>query len=130
MGWLFSKKEPPGRKEFREEFETIIAKLRRTDELTQTAVGLAINLMTSAFVQRFSDIKTFRALSKQEQHAYIQSLTKAEEGLIAKDAHSALGFGVFKMWIAALSADDEELIAHFSEELTFLSKKGDLPVAG
>lgn len=128
MGWLFSKKEPPGRKEFREEFETVMAKLRRADQLTLMAVGHAINLMTSAFVQRFGDIKTFRALPKQEQHAYIQSLTKAEDGLIAKDPHSALGFGLFKMWIGALSADDEELIAYFSKELSFVSKKGDLLV--
>ena len=126
MGWLFSKKELSGRKEFREEFVTVMDKLRSADELIQVAVGHALNLMNTAFMQRFGAIKTFRALPQEEKNAYIRSLAKAEEGLISKDPHAALGIGLFKMWIGALTADDEELIRQFSEELALISRKGDL----
>lgn len=126
MGWIFSKKELSSRQQFRDEFVTVTAKLWSADELTQVAVGHGLNLMTTAFMQRFGDIKTFSALPQEEKNVYIKSLTKAEEGLIAKDPYAALGIGLFKMWIGALTADDEELIRHFSKDLALISKKGDL----
>lgn len=119
--WPFSKKEPPGRKAFREEFDTVTAKLRRADELSQVAVGHSVNMANSFFIQRFSTIESFRKLPKAEKLAYIQSLTAMEEKLTGKDPHAAVGFGIFKMWVGALSEDDEELIARFSKELAFAS---------
>jgi hypothetical protein len=126
--WPFSRKEPPGRKAFREEFDTVTAKLRTADEVSQVAVGHSINMANSFFIQPFTAIESFRKLPKAEKLAYIQSLTSMEEKLTAKDPHAAVGFGLFKMWVGALAEDDEELIARFSKELAFLSRKGDLPV--
>lgn len=125
MGW-FSKPEPPGRREFRAEFETVTARLRKTDELTQMVVGHSINMAHSFFAQRFGDVKSFRALSADEKHSYIQSLTAMEEKMMQEDPHAGLGFGLFKMWVGALTANDEELAKEFTDTLAFFSKKGDL----
>lgn len=38
----------------------------------------------------------------------------------------SLGFGLFKMWVGALMAKDEPLMAQISEELAYFSKLGDL----
>jgi hypothetical protein len=127
MGWFFSKKaEPPGRKEFRAEFESVTSRLRNADEATQVAVGHCINLAHSFFAQRFGDTKSFRALSADQKHSYIESLTAMEEKMLQKDPHAGLGFGLFKMWIGAVTANDEELVKEFSDTLAFFSRKGNL----
>jgi len=126
--WPFGKKELQGRKAFREEFDTVTAKLRRADEASQVAAGHSINMANSFFIQRFTAIESFRKLPKAEKLAYIHSLTSMEEKVTTKDPHAAVGFGLFKMWVGALSEDDEELISRFSKELAFFSKKGDLPI--
>ncbi len=126
--WPFSRKEPLGRKAFREEFDTVTAKLRRADEASQVAVGHTINMANSFFIQRFTAIESFRKLPKAEKIAYIESLTSMEEKLTTKDPHAAVGFGLFKMWVGALSEGDDELVSKFSKELAFFSKKGDLRV--
>lgn len=128
MGWFFKKSEPPGRKEFRAEFETVTGRLRAADEATQMAVGHSINMAHSFFAQKFGDVKSFRALPSGEKHSYIQSLTAMEETMMQKDPHAGLGFGLFKMWVGALTANDEELAKEFSNTLAFFSKKGDLGV--
>lgn len=126
MGWLFKKKEPPGRKEFRAEFGDVTKRLRDADDVTQTAVGHSINMAHSLFAQKFGDVKTFRALPSDEKHSYIESLTAMEEAMMKKDRHAGIGFGLFKMWIGAVTANDDELMKEFSGELAFFSKKGDL----
>ena len=74
---LFGKKEPPGRKELRQEFEQATTALHRADELVKIAVGHSINMANSMFLQQFSSIEAFRALPKAEKMQYIQSLTSA-----------------------------------------------------
>lgn len=126
MGWFSKKAAPPGRKEFRAEFESVTARLREADDVTQMAVGHGINMAHSFFAQRFGDVKSFRALPTDEKHSYIQSLTAMEEKMIQKDPPAGLGFGLFKMWVGALTANDEELVKEFSNTLAFFSKKGNL----
>ena len=126
MGWFSKKIEPPGRKEFRAEFESVTARLRKSDEVTQMAVGHSINMAHSFFAQRFGNTSAFRALSTDEKHSYIESLTAMEEKMMQKDPHAGLGFGLFKMWIGAVTANDEELVKEFSGVLASFSKKGDL----
>lgn len=127
MGWFSKKKEEvPGRMEFRAEFETVTQRLRGADEATQMAVGHSINMANGFFAQKFGNIRSFRALSSDEKHSYIESLTAMEAAMMRKDRHAGLGFGLFKMWIGAVTANDEELIKEFSRELAFFSKKGDL----
>lgn len=126
MGWFSKKAEPPGRKEFRAEFETVTTRLRKTDEVTQMAIGHSINMAHSFFAQKFGDTKSFRALSADEKHSYIQSLTAMEEKMMQKDPHAGLGFGLFKMWVGAVTANDEDLVKEFSNTLAFFSKKGNL----
>src|SRR5262245_29378604 len=114
FGW-FKKQEPPGRKEFREEFRAVTRRLLAGDALSQVAVGHSINLAHSAFRARFDDVASFKALTTSEQHEYLKSLTEVEGKLLTTDQQAALGFGLFKMWLGAISAKDDELVAEFSE---------------
>lgn len=126
MGWFLKKSEPAGRKDFRAEFEAVTARLRGANEVTQMAVGHSINMAHSFFAQRFGDVKSFRALPSSEKYSYIQSLTAMEEKMMEKDPGAGLGFGLFKMWVGAVTANDEELVKEFSNTLAFFSKKGDI----
>lgn len=128
MSWLFRKKEPPERAAFREEFEKVVATLHRSGEVAQMAVGHSINMANSVFLQRFPSMEFFSSLPKTEQYQYIENLSKMEEKLNTTDPHAAIGFGLFKMWIGAVTAGDKELVTAFSKELAYFSKKGDLPV--
>lgn len=122
------KKEDPNRKAFREEFETVIHAVYQADDLAQIAVGNAINMANSLFLQAYSTPSDFQKLPEAKQIEYINKLSKMEVGLREEknDPHSSIGFGLFKMWIGALSKNDTELINQFSSELAHFSRKGDL----
>lgn len=120
----FFKKEPPGRRELREELEKFTGALRRADEATQVAVGHSINMANTMFAKRFGSIDTFCQQSANERTNYIKSLTVFEEKMSHQDPSVALGFGLFKMWVGVLSEQDHELISKFSKELEYFSRKG------
>ena len=126
MFGVFGNKERPDRKALRLEFETVTKALHSADELTQIAVGHSINLANTAFVARFSTVEGFKAIPAIERIEYIKGLSRAEEAIGHGDSQAALGFGLFKMWIGAVTASDEELATQFSKELSFFSRKGDL----
>lgn len=128
MFGFFKKKEPPGRKELRQEFAQVTSALRRADDLAQVAVGHSINMANSMFIQRFKSIDAFRQLPKAERLNYIQSLTAFEERMSQQDPHTAIGFGLFKMWVGVVSENDDELVSEFSKALGYFSRKGDLPI--
>ena len=123
------KKEDPNRKALREEFETVTTVLRTADNLTQVAVGHSINMANSLFHKMYSSPSEYQRLPKSERISYINKLTNMENKLQEEkgDSHSALGFGLFKMWVGAVAEDDTELMQQFSNELAYFSKKGDLP---
>jgi len=120
------KKEDPNRKAFREEFESTTKKLRTAPEESQMALGHAVNLAHSLFAQRFDSPEAFRSAPSQVRHDYIAKLTVMEDKLREEkdDPAGSLGFGLFKMWVGALSAGDSELIEQFSSELAYFSRKG------
>ena len=122
------KKEDPNRKALREEFETVTQALRQADEVVQIAVGHAINMANSIFYQSYSTPSEFQKLPKTKQIEYIKKLTNMEVGLREEknDPHSSIGFGLFKMWVGALSENDTELLNQFNSELSYFSQKGDL----
>jgi hypothetical protein len=124
------KKEDPNRKALREEFETVTRALHQADDVVQVAVGHAINMANSIFHQAYSSPSEFQRLPKAKQIEYINKLTNTEVGLREEknDPHSSIGFGLFKMWVGALSENDTELMNQFSSELAHFSKKGDLGV--
>ena len=75
------KKEDPNRKAFREEFETVTQALRQADDLTQIAVGHAINMANSLFLQAYNTPSDFQKLPKAQQIEYINKLSNMEVGL-------------------------------------------------
>ena len=127
MFGLGKKKEDPNRNAFREEFETVTQALRQADDLTQIAVGHAINMASSFFFQAYNTPSDFQKLPKAEQIEYINKLSNVEIRLREEknDPHSSVGFGLFKMWVGALSEDDTELMNQLGSELAYFSRKGD-----
>ena len=124
------KKEDPSRKALREEFEAVTNALRLADNLAQVAVGHSINMANSLFHQVYSSPSVFQRLPKLDRISYINKLTDMENKLKEEkgDLYSALGFGLFKMWVGAVAELDTELMQQFSNELAYFSKKGDLPI--
>lgn len=121
----FFKREDPNRRAMRLEFETVTRQLRTADPLAQMAVGHSINMANSFFRQRYT-ATSFQALPSSEQLAYIHSLTGMETELQREHPTASLGFGLFKMWVGALMAKDEPLMAQISKELAHFSQLGDL----
>lgn len=128
MFGLFKKRENPHREELRNDYVRVTTMLKAADPTIQMAVGHSINMANSIFMERFGGIANFRSLSKSEKLKYIEALTSAEEKMAKEQPHAAVGFALFKMWIAALTEEDEELLQRFSNGLAELSRKGDLPV--
>lgn len=124
---LFRPKEAPERKEFRETFMRYATNLRNSDETVQALVGHAINMANSLFFRTYSDIAEFESQPKSAQLDYINKLSVMEKKLDKSEPVLALGFGLFKMWIAAVVDDDQELMEEFFVELSYFSKKGNLP---
>ena len=110
------KKEDPNRKALREEFETVTKALRQADDVVQIAVGHAINMANSIFHQTYNSPSEFQKLPKAKQIEFINKLTNMEVGLREEknDPHSSIGFGLFKMWVGALSEKDTELMNQFN----------------
>jgi len=126
MFGLFKKQESSARKGLRLEFERVTAMLRDADDLPLMAVGHVINMMNSMFIQQFHTIEEFQLLPNSIRMDYIHKLTSMEEKMANEDPFSALGVGLFKMWIGAVVANDEALMSQFFNELSHLSRKGDL----
>lgn len=123
----YFKRENPNRRAMRLEFEAITRQLRTADPLAQIAVGHSINMANSVFRQHYT-AASFQDLPSSEQLTCIHSLTAMEKKLQEElsDPTASLGFGLFKMWVGALMAKDEPLMAQISEELAHFSKLGDL----
>jgi hypothetical protein len=131
MFGLFKKQESSARKGLRLEFERVTAMLRKADETPQMAVGHVINMMNTAFTQQFHTVEEFQLLPKSIRMDYIRNLTSMEERMTNEDPFSALGVGLFKMWIGAVVANDEALMSQFFNELSYFSRKGNLaPLMG
>lgn len=128
MFGFFKKRENPHRAGLRDDFLRVTTRLRAADPAIQMAVGHSINMANSLFIQRFGSIAVFRGLPKPEKYKYIEALTNAEEKMTKEKPQAAVGFALFKMWIGALTEDDEDLLQEFSAGLAELSRKGDLPL--
>ncbi|MDB5788220.1 MAG: hypothetical protein JWQ50_8135 [Caballeronia mineralivorans] len=121
----FKKREHPDRAGLRQDFERVTSTARRAPEVVQVALGHYINLAYATFAARFKSIEAFRVLPGAEKLEYLQQLTATEVELQKKDPQAAIGFALFKMWVGALVANDDELMRQFSKELSILSKKAD-----
>ena len=126
------KKETSERRAFREEFETTVSQLRTAPDLVQLAVGHSVNIAHSFFAQSFGSVESFMKRPAEERNTYVQKLTIMEVTLREErgDDAASLGFGLFKMWVGTLLANDTELTAKFANELAYFSKKGDLSGEG
>lgn len=127
FGW-FRKREDSNRQGLRDDFVNVTTKLQGAEEVVQMAVGHTINILNTAFITRFKSIAEFRNISASEKFKYIESLTVFEDKIRQKDPAASIGAALFKMWVGALTANDEELCQQFSKGLATLSRKGDLPI--
>ena len=122
------KKETAERRAFREEFETTVSQLHTAPAVVQLAVGHSVNIAHSLFVQSFGSVENFAKRPAEERNGYVQKLTTMEVtlGEESDDDAASLGFGLFKMWVGTLLANDSELTAKFANDLAYFSTKGDL----
>jgi len=123
MFGLFKKREPQERIELRKEFEKITKAVHGADSPVQVAVGYGINMANSLFIKRFSTVDAFVSLPREESASYIKSLTQFEEKMSSQDPPTAIGIGLFKMWIGVVAERDEELATQFSKEISYFSRK-------
>ena len=126
MFGLFGKRRESPREGIRKDYDRVMDVVRRSPPEAQLVVGHTINLVNSIFLKRFGTIAAFQALPEKERLGYIESLTKAEAAA-AKEPPAVVAFALFKMWVAAISANDREMIDYFSKAA---SGRGTVIVAG
>ena len=122
----FGRKKASEQQAVREQFESIVSKLKTADKMTQAAVGNSINMMNTAFFKKYSGVESYKSLSMNDKISYINSLCELEDILAQKDPYSCLGCRLFTLWISAVAENDEGLTKQFSSDLAYFSKIGDL----
>ncbi len=128
LGSFKEKFDSNSRSELIAEFNKVVTTLNAADPSARVAVGHGVNLANALLLQKFSGLNGFLVASREGQLEHLRQLRSAEEVLAIKDAQVALGFGLFKMWVAALIENDKELIDYFGQELAKFSKEGELPI--
>jgi hypothetical protein len=124
MSGLIRKREDEHRDRLLRDFVRVITRLRDANELIQSSVGRSINVADQLFVQRFGSVERFQASSGEKKDQYIGSIARAEECFTNRWPTMAIGFSLFKMWLEALTEEDEALAKHLSRGLSALSAKG------
>lgn len=127
LGKLFGG-EKSDRARLLEQFDGVYGPItEQMPEVQQIAVGNGINMANTAFTKRFSGTDGFLRISKIEQNQYILQLNDAANKMSESrgDNETALGFLLFKYWIAAVAEQDKQLVDHFGAGLANLSKKAD-----
>lgn len=125
MGWFSKRQESADRRAFRELFEKGMKDVRESELATQIAVGTGVNMAHNFFLKRFGTVESFVQLANDDRLAYLDSITRMEERMSGRgDRATSFGFGLFKMWLAALSAGDQELANQFLKELAPCADKG------
>jgi len=101
---FFKKKENSNRTAFCQKFDRAVKELHAADHNIQVAVGSAINMADAIFQKSYETPQNFRNAASSEQLAYIDKLTVVEDELRNKqgDHYAALGFSLYKMWLAKL----------------------------
>jgi hypothetical protein len=114
-------REPPLRRKFREEFEELTALIRRSDLALRMVVAHSIHTANAAFQKSFASLEAFQVLPMSRQMDYVQKLSAMERELHAVEPAAAMGFGLFKMYVGALTEGDTQLANQFAKELDELS---------
>ena len=116
------------REDMKREFDEVTLGLEEVDQAIQTRVGVGLNLSHSMFLKSFGSQVSFSEKSKSEKIDYINKLSNFEDSIRSdKDKFIAVGVALFKMWLAAVAEDDNQLIEHFQTEMDRLSRLGDIP---
>ena len=115
-------KEDPDRKRSREEFNEIMLFVRGQDIAMRSAVGHAVNVANGLFYERFESLEKFMNHDRAEQMKYLGALRKFQESLPENDVVTYLGFNLFGKWIAAIVANDNELMLLFTEGLSIITE--------
>ena len=126
MGWFRRKNEDKDRRKFREEFEQAIAGLEKADKIIRMEVGHSINMANTLLFQNYGDLSGFKMLSKNEQMTYLSKMHDMETKMQQEMPVSALGIGLYKMWLTTIMERDDELSESFASALYGLSKEGEV----
>jgi hypothetical protein len=115
------KPESHKQKAAREEFERHTNKVRSSDKAAHDSAGQGIKMANDFFMQTYSKVDKFIGLPKAEQMEFIEKLAGMGEKLGKVDTQTALGITLFRMWLAAVSEGDGELMDYFADELVYFT---------
>lgn len=126
FGFLRKKKLASERDGVFEDLRQAARELGSADQMTRIKVGMTINIASTAFAGIFKGPGGFQSTPRGQQCEYMAKLKKAQEQAHARqDSAAALGFGLFNIWLCALAANDDELMAQIKPELAALSREAD-----
>ena len=115
------------REEMRRDFDEVTSGLKEADRAIQVCVGVGLNLSYSMFIKNFESQARFSEKPKSEKIEYINKMSNFEDTIRSdKDEVVAVGIALFKMWLAAVTEGDNQLIEHFHIEMDRLSRLGDV----
>lgn len=120
------KKRDPDKEALHAECKQACEACASAPRLVRVAVGYAVNIANSAFIQRFGSAQSFQGAAYRDQSEYIKSLTATVEKLMQSDPHSAVGFRLFTMWVVSLMENDKWLHEKTSAVMAALSREGDI----
>lgn len=113
------------REGLRREFHWLLGKLGAVQPTIQMVVGHGVNMAHAMFCQAYPTSECFQQLTPEERHAYIRAISDAEDRFREDvDPHIAIGYALFKMWVGALAAGDQELMGEFRIALLPFRDKG------
>lgn len=115
------KLESPKQKAAREEFDRHANELRGSDKTAHDSAGQGIKMANDFFMQSHAGVEKYIELPKAEQMEFIEKLAGMGEKLSKVDPQTALGIRLFRMWLAAVSEGDWELMDYFADQLVYFS---------
>lgn len=96
--------------------------INNADRPTQAAIAAGLNMTTTLFYKKYGGPQGFSRENRGQRIAYLKSLNDFEEKMRVQDPLFSLGVAVFKMWVAALAEDDNDLRMQIEPFLYELSK--------
>ena len=106
------------------DFHKARAAIGKADRASQISIAVGLNMAITLFSKKFGGPQGFSREDKGRRIAYLKSLDNLEEKMRVHDPLFSIGVAVFKMWVAALVEDDDDLRSQIEPFLDELSNLG------
>lgn len=113
------------RDDFCQEFDRTIEGLHALPPFIKTNVGLDLLMVNGLFFEHFGTVDGFMAYPPERRLAYIQTMVKFEDEFYEEDINNiAFSFGLFRMWVCAVSQGDDAMSERFYSALNYFMDLG------